>query len=83
MIFMISVNIFAFNVPKYTIIVSILIIIVSKKVKIVSIWPFKCLQVTYRTIKQREADPASRTVAEALRVADLLACRCNSCWRLP
>ncbi|RSK45484.1 hypothetical protein [Hymenobacter rigui] len=30
------------------------------------------LQMTYRTIKQREADPSSLTVAEALRVADLL-----------
>lgn len=79
MIFMISVNIFAFNVPKYTIIVSFLIVIVSKILKIVSIWPFKCLQVTYRPIKQRKADPASLTVAEALRVADLLAWRCNSC----
>lgn len=31
------------------------------------------LQMTYRTIKQREADPSGLTVAEALRVADLLA----------
>ena len=31
------------------------------------------LQMTYRTIKQREADPSGLTVAEALRVAELLA----------
>lgn len=31
------------------------------------------LQMTYRTIKQREADPATLTVGEALRVAELLA----------
>lgn len=31
------------------------------------------LQMTYRTIKQREVDPSSLTVAEALRVAELLA----------
>ena len=31
------------------------------------------LQMTYRTIKQREADPSGLTLAEALRVADLLA----------
>lgn len=31
------------------------------------------LRMTYRTIKQREADPSSLTVAEALRVAELLA----------
>ncbi len=29
--------------------------------------------MTYRTIKQREADPSGLTVAEALRVAELLA----------
>ncbi|WP_171025854.1 hypothetical protein [Hymenobacter jeollabukensis] len=28
--------------------------------------------MTYRTIKQREADPSTLTVAELLRVADLL-----------
>jgi len=31
------------------------------------------LQMTYRTIKQREADPSSLTLAEVIRVADLLA----------
>ena len=31
------------------------------------------LQMTYRTVKQREADPSGLTLAEALRVADLLA----------
>lgn len=31
------------------------------------------LQMTYRTIKQREADPSSLTLGEALRVAELLA----------
>lgn len=31
------------------------------------------LQMTYRTIKQREADPSGLTVGEALRVAELLA----------
>ena len=31
------------------------------------------LQMPYRTIKQREADPSGLTVAEALRVAELLA----------
>ncbi|GAB3843030.1 hypothetical protein GCM10028821_52050 [Hymenobacter jeollabukensis] len=30
------------------------------------------LRMTYRTIKQREADPSTLTVAELLRVADLL-----------
>lgn len=30
------------------------------------------LRMTYRTIKQREADPATLTIAELLRVADLL-----------
>ncbi|MBO0360451.1 hypothetical protein J0X19_20990 [Hymenobacter sp. BT186] len=30
------------------------------------------LRMTYRTIKQREADPSTLTVAEMLRVADLL-----------
>ena len=29
--------------------------------------------MTYRTIKQREADPSGLTVAEALRVAEMLA----------
>ena len=29
--------------------------------------------MTYRTIKQRETDPSGLTVAEALRVAELLA----------
>lgn len=31
------------------------------------------LQMTYRTIKQRETDPSGLTVGEALRVAELLA----------
>lgn len=30
------------------------------------------LRMTYRTIKQREADPSTLTIAELLRVADLL-----------
>jgi hypothetical protein len=30
------------------------------------------LRMTYRTIKQREADPSTITIAELLRVADLL-----------
>ncbi|RSK38823.1 hypothetical protein [Hymenobacter perfusus] len=30
------------------------------------------LRMTYRTIKQREAEPSTLTVAELLRVADLL-----------
>ena len=30
------------------------------------------LQMTYRTIKQREADPSTLTVAELLRVANLV-----------
>ncbi|MDU0372288.1 hypothetical protein ACFST9_13935 [Hymenobacter monticola] len=30
------------------------------------------LRMTYRTIKQREADPSTLTIAEILRVADLL-----------
>lgn len=31
------------------------------------------LRMTYRTIKQREADPSGLTLAEVIRVADLLA----------
>ncbi|SHM10194.1 hypothetical protein SAMN02746009_03944 [Hymenobacter psychrotolerans DSM 18569] len=30
------------------------------------------LRMTYRTIKQREADPSTLTIAELLRVAELL-----------
>lgn len=30
------------------------------------------LRMTYRTIKQREADPSTLTIGELLRVADLL-----------
>ncbi|GAA3944334.1 hypothetical protein [Hymenobacter algoricola] len=30
------------------------------------------LRMTYRTIKQRETDPSTLTIAELLRVADLL-----------